>query len=902
MSGRPSFPNNNDLEYLRSLPHELLYSCCRFLQLRPFLELALTSKRYAVLRHDGRLTSRILLNECSAIVGPNTSPPFSSINLIDQAFLLSVALCFREASVFIFKNGATMLGPGSASSSNRCINPNAVLNKRLANAYNIAVAPPKLSLSLDACIIPLSSPSSLSAIQLAIARRSFEIVNQLVNTPGCLVEPHMYLGFRNCNAHGAAAYDAARAMEIHEDETKATTADFPVFSGPNVLDKVDWKSIMYLLDAGVDLQTTFLDAIDKGFAYVVEWMLENSENEKSLFNNDADSPFFEKAMSVAWSRLYSQNVPRRMESPVDEKRTMALLKSALSEPHAKILRMLAAVKRKFAAQKRSSIEPSRYLFLVIFDYRLASNASSKFPSFLQLRLMGFSKRKSTGQTASTPVAPSKAMATTSSKKRDRSALERDGSSPPMDIKAGMAAVEVAKPQYEVGGLGSTASDDIDSDIRTVQENPDVGQKTGSRNLRIGRASDPFPVDVPHLIVRHILAPQKKSLSAVALETHSESGVDVVDTKESGKEAKRASGVHGGSAAQDLKARMRAVKKRTLPNGATIASSYNSQLRPEVIMDNNDIYKIEWTDGSKCAATMTGLKHGLINVEDYSSRACLGDIEFIWSKTLEEKLGIPRSECAELGAGISSLCVVDIGAQTTSVSCVEDGMCLSDTRINLRYGGDDVTSFFTLLMKKPDFPYRALNIEKRLADWLLVDELKERICTANEIFDESILAPMVFFYPQVINMPAKLWPLLIGETYFDDAAYESTESLPLVQATIAAASYGDLLAAIADGKTFNFLPILPISLTTPTKIPGKPEKSAGKQAATEEDADADELADVDADDGDMDQDGAKNNDDAAKAANKEGTSLKQAAMALGLLLKIEQFDQWVKPVDMLGPKL
>jgi fumarate hydratase class II len=37
---------------------------------------------------------------------------------------------------------------------------------------------------------------------------------------------------------------------------------------------------------------------------------------------------------------------------------------------------------------------------------------------------------------------------------------------------------------------------------------------------------------------------------------------------------------------------------------------------------------------------------------------------------------------------------------------------------------------------------------------------------------------------------------------------------------------------------------------------------------------------------------------AKKAHKEGTSLKEAAIALGLLTS-EQFDQWVKPEDMVG---
>jgi fumarate hydratase class II len=44
------------------------------------------------------------------------------------------------------------------------------------------------------------------------------------------------------------------------------------------------------------------------------------------------------------------------------------------------------------------------------------------------------------------------------------------------------------------------------------------------------------------------------------------------------------------------------------------------------------------------------------------------------------------------------------------------------------------------------------------------------------------------------------------------------------------------------------------------------------------------------------------DNAAKAAKKahaEGTTLKQAAVGLGLLTP-EQFDRWVRPEEMVGP--
>jgi fumarate hydratase class II len=38
---------------------------------------------------------------------------------------------------------------------------------------------------------------------------------------------------------------------------------------------------------------------------------------------------------------------------------------------------------------------------------------------------------------------------------------------------------------------------------------------------------------------------------------------------------------------------------------------------------------------------------------------------------------------------------------------------------------------------------------------------------------------------------------------------------------------------------------------------------------------------------------------AKKAHKEGTSLKDAAVALGLM-SAEQFDEWVRPENMIGP--
>ena len=90
----------------------------------------------------------------------------------------------------------------------------------------------------------------------------------------------------------------------------------------------------------------------------------------------------------------------------------------------------------------------------------------------------------------------------------------------------------------------------------------------------------------------------------------------------------------------------------------------------------------------------------------------------------------ESVCACYGAGVSTACVVDIGAEVTKVSCVEDGICLPNSRAMLKYGGDDITRCFTSLINRTGFPYRDLDLTQTY-DWRLMEELKEKWCTMNE---------------------------------------------------------------------------------------------------------------------------------------------------------------------------
>lgn len=55
----------------------------------------------------------------------------------------------------------------------------------------------------------------------------------------------------------------------------------------------------------------------------------------------------------------------------------------------------------------------------------------------------------------------------------------------------------------------------------------------------------------------------------------------------------------------------------------------------------------------------------------------------------------------------------------------------ESRIPLSIGGDDITEFLYVLLDKINFPYKELNLA-RSYDWNVMEDLKERICTLQEV--------------------------------------------------------------------------------------------------------------------------------------------------------------------------
>ncbi|KZS90775.1 actin-like ATPase domain-containing protein [Sistotremastrum niveocremeum HHB9708] len=370
---------------------------------------------------------------------------------------------------------------------------------------------------------------------------------------------------------------------------------------------------------------------------------------------------------------------------------------------------------------------------------------------------------------------------------------------------------------------------------------------GSRYLRMGRASDIFPITVSHVIARKINGvvnppPPIQRISRPTPSKKDGTDEDPIDdddypislSPDDPLEAKIA------SISISLRERMRFYKLRISRDARKNATAFNKRSKPEIIHDHNDPYRVQWVttppagdivvgervfrlvDPAKMGYSVRWPIYGTtLNTRQYPSiPELLGDLEAIWVTVLRDGLKIERSAyrnysvvlvvpdfydrgtlrelshlllvtmgfkqlcvqqeslSATFGAGISNACVIDMGAVKTSISCVDEGMVIPDTRLVLSMGGDDITEFLHVLLDRIHFPYRDLDLSKAYG-WQVIEDLKARICTllesdvaenmsdffvrspGNEAqkyafrhYDETIMAPMCVFEPRVIEFERK----------------------------------------------------------------------------------------------------------------------------------------------------
>lgn len=421
--------------------------------------------------------------------------------------------------------------------------------------------------------------------------------------------------------------------------------------------------------------------------------------------------------------------------------------------------------------------------------------------------------------------------TTNAKDRDRAlAQAKPGDAPVPDIEMDLdddVAMDEAAGLMGQDALGS----------KVIVLHP------GSQNLRIGLASDALPKTVPMVIARRWECneseeagePKPKRLKlddGTALEPEKMFGEPFANQYSTMcSELKIHMRSHKRRVLPNSKELIVNYNKRTPPE--TI-SEHNDPLRIEWTEIPQDLRQAPAFITGKDALRIPDLsvpryklfwplRHGWYNEHDYDQkRALYDDIATIIEEAIKTQLNVPRKKewaqyscvlvvpdlyerhyvtqfldmllrdfgfgkvcfiqeslAATFGAGYTSACVVDLGAQKTSICCVEEGMCLENSRINLKCGGADVTETFIKMMLHDHFPYAEINLNRRY-DYLLAEEIKIKFCTLNEgdvspqpadfhlrasgqdtrkymfkTYDEILLAPQGYFQPSIFDNSLKL---------------------------------------------------------------------------------------------------------------------------------------------------
>lgn len=161
---------------------------------------------------------------------------------------------------------------------------------------------------------------------------------------------------------------------------------------------------------------------------------------------------------------------------------------------------------------------------------------------------------------------------------------------------------------------------------------------------------------------------------------------------------------------------------------------------------------------------------------------LGDLRFGVAVVHQEALA------TVFGNGLSTACVVNIGAQVTSVICVEDGVALPATGITLSFGGEDISRCLLWTQRHHQTwpPIRTDAVAKPI-DLLMLNRLKESYCQIKEGDTDAVVVvhsyedgtsvgahktrltalnvpPMGLFYPKLLVPEVYLPP---PRTWFHD---------------------------------------------------------------------------------------------------------------------------------------
>ncbi|PVG04564.1 actin-like ATPase domain-containing protein [Serendipita vermifera] len=315
----------------------------------------------------------------------------------------------------------------------------------------------------------------------------------------------------------------------------------------------------------------------------------------------------------------------------------------------------------------------------------------------------------------------------------------------------------------------------------------------------------------------------------------------------------------------FKDRLKLFGVRYQPGASESGTNFNRVQTSEKIADHNDSQRITWimnappgkdtffghdvfllSDNLMKEFEVRWPFRGIrLNCDDRTELpGILSDISAIWTWAITEELGIKRSEIKNMGAVLvvpdladrtyirelvqillvdmgftqvavhqecvsagygaqmSNACVVDVGALKTSITCIEDGLIVPDTRLTLNLGGDDITEVFYVLLQQSCFPYKEMDLT-HLYDWNLMQDLKHQYCTfiidisgarpydlyvrkpgvstekyKIKMYDEYMAAPLVLFETGVVwyAEKRKRWAPVWNRNVQDDLSNPPLEEI------------------------------------------------------------------------------------------------------------------------------
>ncbi|KAJ3679929.1 hypothetical protein LUZ60_016207 [Juncus effusus] len=322
---------------------------------------------------------------------------------------------------------------------------------------------------------------------------------------------------------------------------------------------------------------------------------------------------------------------------------------------------------------------------------------------------------------------------------------------------------------------------------------------GSANVRIGFAHQQVPFSVRHCIARHVKSQnegskqilQDKMLNCQATPVQNierERAYDIIasllkipflDEEASNSSFPPKTGRVDSFSSQQNRgdnAFTWTNVKEKIPKPSNQEESTSEEYKYKENIFGEDALKIS---PSEPYCLRRPIRRGHFNIsKNYSSQQVCEDISAIWNWILSEKLNLQMKDralyscilvlpesfdnreireilsivlrdlqfsmavvhqeglAAAFGNGLSTACVVNLGAQVTSVICIEDGVALPTTNLTLPFGGEDISRCFLWAQKRrkswPEIQTDPLN---KPIDLLMLNKLRETYCQIREgVFD------------------------------------------------------------------------------------------------------------------------------------------------------------------------